>query len=369
MSITKAYKYRIYPTQEQEVLLNKTFGCVRVIWNTNVGIFNSYDKENNPTPTYKSSTEIKSEYEWMGEVSASALQQKEIDFKTFRKNYFSKNRKSKIGRCSFKHKHSNQSYRLPNQKFTLGNHKIRLEKIGWVRCVIDRRPNNDCKFMSVTISKDKVGKYFASVLVQEEIKQSKHTSKSIGIDLGLKEFIITSDGNKVANPKYFRESQAKLRKVQKNLSRKRKGSNRYNKCKLKVAKIHSKIANQRKWFLHQVSSDLIKNNDFIGLEDLNVKGMTQNHKLAKSIQDASWGEFVRMLEYKASWNNKQVVKIDRFFPSSKTCSDCGWKKTDLTLSDRELICEGCGCVHDRDVNAAINILNESIRIAQGVACA
>lgn len=365
----RAYKYRIYPTKEQEVLLNKTFGCVRVIWNSNVATFNTYDRETNTNPTFKSSTEIKSEYGWMSEVSASALQQKEIDFKTFRKNYFSKNRKSKIGRCSFKNKNSNQSYRLPNQKFTLGNHKIRLEKIGWVKCVIDRRPTKTCKFMSVTVSKDKVGKFFASVLVQEEIKPKSNTSKSIGIDLGLKDFIITSDGNKVVNPKYFRESQTKLRKAQKNLSRKKKGSNRYNKCKLKVARIHSKISNQRKWFLHQVSSDLVKNYDFIGLEDLNVKGMIKNHKLAKSIQDASWSEFVRILEYKAEWCGKTIVKIDRFFPSSKTCSECGWIKKDLALSDREFICEECGCVHDRDVNASINILNESIRIAQGVACA
>ena len=177
----KAYKYRIYPTKEQEVLLNKTFGCVRVIWNSNVAVFNSYNKDANPKPIYKSSTEIKSEYEWMSEVSASALQQKEIDFKAFKKNYFSKNRKAKIGRCSFKHKNSNQSFRLPNQKFTLSNHTIRLEKIGWVKCVIDRRPLKFCKYMSVTVSKDKCGKFFAAVLVKEEHTKLPQSNKAIGI--------------------------------------------------------------------------------------------------------------------------------------------------------------------------------------------
>ena len=367
--MNRAYRYRIYPNTEQEVLINKTFGCVRVIWNRNVSVFNSFDP-NGPNRPSKTSTELRHEFEWMTEVSASALQQKEMDFKVFKKNYFSKSRKKKIGRCSFKDKHSYQSFKLPNQKFTLGNHTIRLEKIGWVSAVIDRRPSKDCKFMSVTISKDKCGKFYASVLVQEEISHFIPTGKAVGVDLGLKDFLITSEGEKIANPRFLRESQAKLRKAQKNLSKKMKGSVRFKKCKLKVAHIHSKVSNQRKNFHHQVSLHLVRDYDFIGMEDLNVKGMVKNRRLAKSISDAGWSQFVSFIEYKSAWYGKQVVKIGRFFPSSKTCSECGWVKADLKLSDREFICQECGSVLDRDVNASINILNESVRIsAQGVACA
>lgn len=366
MKMNKAYRYRIYPTKEQEVLLNKTFGCVRVIWNRNVAVFNSYDKENNPNPIYKSSTKIRSEFEWMSEVSASALQQKEIDFRFFKNHYFSKLKKVKIGKCSFKHKNSKQSYRLPNQKFILGDNNIRLEKIGLVCAIIDRKPSKDCKFISVTVSKDRCNKFFASIIVEEKLKTIfPSTGKSMGIDLGLKEFAISSDGDKIGNPRFFRESQAKLRKAQKNLSRKKIGSNRFYKCKLKVARIHSKITNQRKWFHHQVSIDMVKNYDFIALENLNIKGMVKNRRLAKSISDAAWSQFVSFLEYKASWHGKKVVKINRFFPSSKTCSKCGWKKDDLLLSDREFACDKCGNIIDRDANASINILKE----AQGVACA
>jgi len=369
--MNKTYRYKIYPTQEQKVLLNKTFGCVRVVWNKNVAAFNSYDKETNPSPTYPTSTEIRSEYEWMKEVSAATLQQKEIDFRAFRKNYFSKSRKTKIGRCPFKHKNSKQSFRLPNQKFTLGNHKIRLEKMGWVVCKMERRPQKGCKFMSVTVTKDKCGKFFVSVLVQEDVKHLPQTGRGVGVDLGLKDFAITSDGEKFANPRFFRESQARLRKAQKNLSRKKKDSVRFRKGKIKVARIHSKITNQRKWFHHQISNYLVKTYDFIGFEDLNVKGMIKNRRLSKSISDAGWSQFISFVKYKSDWYGKQEVEIDRFYPSSKTCSECGWIKEDLKLFDREFVCEGCGCVLDRDENAALNIFHEALRIftAQGVACA
>jgi len=368
----RAYKYRIYPTKEQEVLLNKTFGCVRVLWNRSVATFNSYDKDTNPSPKYQTSTQMRRELDWMQEVSAAAVQQKEKDFKTFRINYFNKSRKAKVGRCSFKHKNYNQSFRLPNQKFDLGKNTIRLEKIGRVKIIIDRRPLKDCKFMSATVSKDKVGKYFVSVLVQEEIKPKCVSSgKSVGIDLGLKHFLTLSTGDKVENPRWFRESQAKLKKAQQNLNHKKKGSTRYNKCKLKVARIHSKIANQRKWFHHQVSIDLVRRFDFIGMENLNVAGMKKNRSLAKSVSDAGWSQFTSFIRYKADWNRKVVQYIDRFFPSSKLCGDCGAINNNLKLGDREWVCTSCGCVHDRDGNASKNIEAEALRIfsAQGVACA
>ena len=364
----RAYKYRVYPDAEQEVLLRKTFGCVRVIWNTNVATFNTYDKINNPKPTFKTTTEIKGNHEWMSEVSAAALQQKEIDFKRYKSQFFNKSRSKKIGSCSFKNKFEGQSYRLPNQKFDLGNHEIRLEKIGWVKTVMERRPNKDCKYLSVTVSRDRTGKYFVSVLV-DEIVQDKAplTLRVVGIDLGLKDFVVTSDGTKISNPQWFRKNHAPLRKAQKHLSKKKKGSNRYQKCKLKVARIHSRIANQRLWFLHQVSLDLVRGYDLIGLEDLDVKGMVKNREHSKSISDSGWTKFVSFLEYKAKRSDKKVVKIDRFFPSTKMCFDCRSLNHALTLRDRSRMCGVCGAEHDRDLNAARNILREAQ--AQGVACA
>lgn len=368
----RAYKYRIYPNKEQKVLLSKTFGCVRVLWNRSVATFNSWDKDTNPKPSYQTSTEMRHDLEWMLEVSAASIQQKEIDFRTFRKNFFSKSRKIRMQRCKFKNKFAKQSFRLPNPKFNLRENTIRLEKIGHVKIVIDRRPKKDCKFLSTTVSRDKVGKYFVSVLVEEDIKTKfKPTGKSVGIDLGLKHFATLSTGEKVENPRWFRESQARRRKAQKNLSRKKKGSTRYNKCKLKVARIHSKIASQRKWFHHQVSLDLVRNFDFVGIEDLNVKGMMKNPKLAKSISDAGWSQFVSFLRYKSDWNRKVVQEVDRFFPSSKLCGECGTVYHELKLDDREWTCTACGCLHDRDTNASRNIEIEALKIfsAQGVACA
>jgi putative transposase len=375
--ISRSYKYRMYPTEDQKVLLSKTFGCVRVVWNANVETFNSWDREKNPKPVYKTSTEIRAQHEWMKEVSAAALQQKEIDFKEFRKQFFSKSRKIKQARCRFKSKYDRQSYRLPNQKFTLKLHSIRLEKIGAIKLVVDRRPPEDSKFMSVTVSRDSTGAYYASVLVQEELKsQVVPTGKPIGIDLGLKDFVVTSAGERIAAPQHFRKSQAELKKTQRHMSRKKKGSNRYKKCKLKVARIHKHVAAQRSWFHHQVANWLLESYDFIGMEDLNAKGMVKNRRLAKSISDAGWSSFGSILAYKSSWRSKTIQKVDRFFPSSKLCSDCGAKNVNLQLSDREWVCVECGVVHDRDENAAVNVEIESLRIfgegsieAQGVACA
>lgn len=319
--MNRSYRYRIYPTKEQESLLLKTFGCVRVLWNRSVAIFNSWNKDTNPTPKYQTSTEMRHELVWMQEVSASAIQQKEIDFKNFRKNYFSKSRKTKLCRCKFKNKFDKQSFRLPNQKFDLEDDMIRLEKIGRVPIIIDRRPPIDCKYLSVTVTKDKTNKYFVSVLVEENIlPKFEPTGKTVGIDLGLKHFITLSTGEKIDNPRWFRENQTKLRKAQQNLNRKKKGSNRYNKCKLKVARLHSKISNQRKWFHHQVSLDLVKRFDFIGIEDLNISGMLKNRKLSKSVSDVGWSQFCTFLKYKSEWNCKVLQEIGRFYPSSKSCS-------------------------------------------------
>ncbi|MEY3761028.1 MAG: hypothetical protein RIR39_2519 [Pseudomonadota bacterium] len=366
MTILKAYKYRLYPTAQQEVLLNKTFGCVRVVWNHNVEVFNKFDKNLTEQEQPLSTTHLKKKFAWMSEVSAAALQQKEMDFKVFKKNYFSKTRKKKIGRPSFKNRDSHQSYRLPNQKFTLHASSIRLEKIGKVKLVVDRVVPMGCKFMSVTVSKNKCGQFFASVLVECDIIQKPKTGKTIGLDIGIKTFLTGNDGFTVENPKYFRESQAELKQAQQHLSRKKKGSVRRKKAKLKVSRIHNNIANQRKTFIHQITTKLINEYDFIAIEELNVAGMVKNHKLAKSISDASFSEFYSVLSYKAAWYGKEVVKVDRWFASSKTCSCCGWQDKELTLSDRTFKCKACGMEKDRDLNASENILEEALRVSSAI---
>ena len=339
---------------------------MRVVWNHNVEVFNQFDKDAVEQAKPLISTELRKKFEWMNEVSAAAVQQKEMDFKAFKKSYFSKNRKKKIRRPSFKKRNSAQSYRLPNQKFTLNSDSVRLEKIGKVKLVLDRDVPTGGKFMSVTVSKNTCGQFFASVLVEGEIIKKPKTGKVIGIDIGLKTFLSGSDGTTLENPKFFRENQAKLKKAQRRLSRKKKGSVRRQKAKLKVAKVHLKTANQRKHFIHVETTKLVTEFDFIGIEDLNVAGMVKNHKLAKSISDASFSEFYRILSYKAAWHDKEVVKVGRFYPSSKTCSCCGWKTDELTLSDRTFQCKACGLEMDRDLNASKNILEEALRVNSAI---
>ena len=356
----KAYKFRIYPTKEQEVLLAKTFGCVRFVWNKLVENFN--DKENDVIVNEKILKD-KLEFSFLKEVSAATLQQKRADFYEFKKQYFNKKRKVKLGRPKFKKKSKRQSFRLPNQKFVLDQEKslVRLEKIGFVKIVLDRPIPDDVDFRSITVSKTPTGKYFVSILVQQELKSIPSSGKIVGIDLGLKDLFILSNGQVINNPKWFRENQSKLKKSQKHLSRKKKGSNRYNKQRIKVAKIHEYIANARNYFLNVISTELVRTFDLIVLEDLNVSGMIKNHKLSKSISDASWSSFVSMLGYKCDWYGKMLIKINRFFPSSKTCSNCGHKEDQMPLNIREWTCPSCGSKHDRDLNASINILKEGWR--------
>jgi len=369
MQILKAYKYRIYPTTNQEVLLNKTFGCCRVVWNACTESFNSPVEQKIEFP--KSSTEIKKKFDWMLEVSAAALQQTYQNFFEFKQQFFSKTRKKKVRKPKFKSKHNRNSYRLPSQKFNLGNNFIRLEKIGRVKVVIaGNRPPKDCDFRSVTVSKDPSGKFFVSVLVKELKPEPLPVMDSVvGIDVGIKTFAVLSDGTEISNPKFFSESQTELRKAQKSLSRKKKGSTRRKKARLKVAIIHEKIRNQRKHFHHEISKMIVNAYSVIGLEDLTISGMVKNRKLSKAISDVGWSQFVSFLSYKAEWAGRTVQKIGKFFPSSKLCSCCGVIKRNLTLGDREWVCD-CGVEISRDLNAAVNIKNEALRLlAQGVACA
>lgn len=357
--INKAHKYRIYPTKEQEEKLAQTFGCVRFVWNQMVANFNSYDKDVEPVIVNEKTLKDNPEYSFLNNVSAAALQQKRIDFDSTKKQFFNKKRKVKLGRMKFKKRGvSNDSYRLDAKRFTLDyeNNLIRIEKIGKVRIVIDRSIPDDAKINSITVSRTKTGKYFVSIQFECAHVQFELTGKKVGLDLGLTHFLITSNGDKVDNPKLFRKNQAKLAKAQRHLCRKKRGSNRYKLQKLKVARIHEKIRNSREHIQHEITNKLAREYDVICIENLNVKGMVKNRKLSKSISDASWASFVSKLEYKMNWNQKILVKIDRFYQSSKTCSDCGDVIDSLSLDVREWACPSCGCIHDRDINAAKNIL-------------
>lgn len=326
MSLIKhSYKYRMYPNKTQEELLAKTFGCVRVIWNACVDSFNSYDKETNPNPKSPTKSDLVIQKPWLNEVSAATLQQKQRDFIEFSKQYFNKNRKEKIGKPNYKNKHDNQSFRLPFPKFKITDNKIRIEKIGWVKIVIDREIPDNARFISCTVSKNRAGQYFVSVLVETEQCYKQKTGKTVGVDLGIKTLATLSDGISVENPHFLCENQAKLKRMQRHLSRKKLGSNRRNKCRLKVSRLHCDIANKRSWYMHNLTTMLVNNYDVICIEDLNTSGMLQNHKLASSISDTSFSMFRNQLEYKCRWYGKELIVIDRFYPSSKTCSRCDWK--------------------------------------------
>ena len=355
--ILKAYKFRIYPDQEQQTKLNQTFGCVRFVWNALTANFNAYGTDEFIEKL--SEKQIKEANDFLKDVSATAIQQKSRDFVETTKQFFNKNRKTKLGRMKFKKKNvSRDSYRLTNQKFRLNqeNKTIRLEKIGFVPVVLGRPIPDDADYRSVTVSKTPTGKYFVSILVKLNVDLLPSTSKSVGIDLGLEDLFIFSNGDVANNPRWFRKSQSKLAKAQRHLSRKKKSSRRYEKQRIKVAGVHEKTANQRKHFLHCMSIVLVKNFDVIFSEDLNVAGMKKSSNFGKSVSDASWSEFIRQLEYKSQWYGKTFFKIDRFYASTQICSSCGHKDGKKALDIREWTCSSCGTHHDRDFNAATNVL-------------
>lgn len=367
--IRKAYKFRLEPTVEQKAYFAQTFGCCRFIWNRMLSDKMAYYQKTKQT-LYPTPAQYKGEFPWLKQVDSLALANIQQDLNTAYKNFFNSN----FGFPKFKKKRYQQSYKTNNQKGSvrIDGSYLKLPKIGWVKLIQHRAIKGVIK--SVTISKTASDKYYASILCEVNIEPLPKTDSVVGIDLGLADFAILSTGEKISNPHLAKNLSKKLATAQKVLSRRYQQAKdmgnplaeakNYQKQRVKVARLHEQIYNQRQDFLHKVSTKIIKNHDVICIEDLATKNLIQNPKLAKAIQDVAWSKFVRMLEYKANWYGKQVVKISRWYPSTQLCSTCGQLSGKKPLQIRDWTCTNCATHHDRDINASINILNEGLRLLQ-----
>jgi len=385
MKQLKAFKFRLTPNKQQKVLINKTLGCSRFLYNQMLNEkqvkYKSKDKSKN-----KTEKQYKEEFSFLKEVDSIALQQSRLNLKTAYDNFFRKLKSGEIqrevsrlltvaktpkqkakalnyGKPKFKRKYNpKKSYRTVNinNSIRVEENKIKLPKLGFIKFKKSKEVLGTIK--SITISKNILNRYYISVLCEVEIQKLSKLDTKIGIDLGIKEFCVTSNNEFASNPRHLRKLEKKLKKAQRILSHRVKKSNRRFKQQKKVFRIHQKISNQRLDFLHKLSTKLVNENQVICLEDLQVKNMVRNHCLAKSISDVSWSKFVELLKYKCNWYGRELIQIDKFFPSSKTCSSCGNIKKDLTLKDRKYNCDSCELVIDRDYNAALNILREGLRI-------
>jgi len=362
MIVTKTFKYRCYPTKNQRVLLAKHFGSKRFVYNYFLNERKSLYLKNKETLNYydnaKSLTALKQDeqYEWLNEINSQTLQAALRDLDTAYNKFFRKQSRFP----HFKAKHSKQSFRVP-QFVKYENEELKIPKFKQPIKVHEDRPLTG-KILFATLSKKPSGKYFVSITVETEHIPYISTNKQVGVDLGIKDLAICSDGTKYSNIKTTNNHKNKLTYEQRQLSKKAKGSNSRWRQRVRVARIHERIFNIRHNHLHQVSSSIVRENQTICMESLAVVNMMKNHCLAKAIADVSWGELIRQIKYKSEWNERAFIQIDRFFPSSKTCNKCKFIKDGLTLKDRKWICPSCGSELDRDINAAKNILEQGLRI-------
>jgi putative transposase len=369
--VNKAFKYRLYPSSEQKIYFNKIFSANRLIYNHFLGLnTEAYSKwvqdksGEKPSPFVASRelTSLKKEQSklWLCDVPADTLFYTLRNLSTAWKNTFRRLKKGDKGFPKFKNKFKNQSFSVKGRDVHFLDNRVYLPKMRekGVKVVLHQEPLG--RIVTATVSKTSSDKYFLSCQCEVEMSPFPKQERSVGVDLGISHLMTLSSGEKIENPKNLRLAEKGIKRCQRQLSKKKKGSKNRAKARLKLAKAHEKVANQRKYFLHNNSINLIKNYQNICVEDLNVSGMTKNHHLAKSINDAAWGELIRQLEYKSGWHGRNLIKVGRFFPSSKTCNVCGYKKEKMDLSTRNWTCPECNSNHDRDINAAINILNHGL---------
>ncbi len=370
----KAFKYRFYPTTEQESLLRRTMGCVRLVYNKALDARTSgwYERQERigfvETSSMLTNWKKQEDLDFLNEVSSVPLQQGLRNLQKAFTNFWAGRAKYP----NFKKKHSGGNAEFTKSAFKWKDGQVFLAKctealpIRWSRDLPE-----GCEPSTITIKLEASGRWFASLLVDTEIAQLPKSDKQIGLDVGITSLIATSNGDKIANPKHFKQLRKKLKQVQKVLSRKQKGSNNRHKARLQVAKVHAAITDARKDFLHKLTTQLVRENQTIVVEDLAIKNMVKNHKLALAISDASWGELIRQLAYKCEWYGRELIKIDRWFPSSKRCGNCGHivdklpggRGTRPALNVREWECPKCGANHDRDINAANNILAAGLAVS------
>jgi len=357
MQTQKAFKFRLYPNNSQQAELAKQFGSARFVYNHYRAVREGFYIDCGSGLTYNDcandlTQQLKVDYPWLKEADSQALQQALKDLDRAYVNFF----EGRADYPNFHGKHDKQSIRYP-QRFKVNDRRVYLPKVGWVKTVFHRPIDGLMK--NCTVTRTKSGRYFVSIQVEMELPDPTPKTLAVGIDLGLTTFAALSTGEKIEKPRHLYRSQRRLAIRQRRLSRKVKGSKHRNHARLPVAVLHERVANQRKDFQHKLSRELVDRFGSISFESLNVAGMVKNHNLAKAISDASWSQFVGFCEYKQAWANGQVLRVDRFFPSSKLCSDCGEKHKNLTLNIRQWVCINCGVIHDRDTNAAVNILNQT----------